>query len=65
MVSILRTAMLQGGDVSKAMEWYPKVSGKEEERANKFWVMYGNVDDLQSKRYMHVSLSNTGFVHNM
>lgn len=56
MISILRTAMLQGGDVSKAMEWYPKVSGNEEERANKFWVMYGNVDDLQSKRYMHVSL---------
>ena len=51
MVSILRTAMLHGGDVDKAMEWYPKVSSQEEVRANKYWVMYGNTDDLQSKRY--------------
>ena len=45
--------MLHGGDIGKAMEWYPKVSSREEEeeRANKYWVMYGDTDDLQSKRY--------------
>ena len=51
MVSVLQTAMLHNGDVGKAMEWYPKVSGNEEERANKYWVMYGNTEDLHSKRY--------------
>ena len=51
MVSVLQTAMLHNGDVAKVMEWYPKVSGDEEERANKYWVMYGNAEDLHSKRY--------------
>lgn len=51
MVSVLQTAMLHGGDVGKAMEWYPKISGEEEERANKYWVMYGNTGDIQSRRY--------------
>ena len=56
MVSILRTAMLHDNDVGKAMEWYPKVNGEEEERANKYWVMYGNTNDLQSKRYACIVL---------
>ena len=44
--------MLHGGDVAKAMESYPKLVNKEgEERANKYWVMYGATDDLQSIRY--------------
>lgn len=48
--------MLHDNDVGKAMEWYPKVNGEEEERANKYWVMYGNTNDLQSKRYACIVL---------
>ena len=51
MVSVLQTAMLHEGDVGKAMEWYPKAKDQEEERANKYWVMYGDTNDLNSRRY--------------
>ena len=56
MVSVLQTAILHEGDVGKAMEWYPKVRGQEEERANKYWVMYGDTNDLQSRRYGYLLL---------
>ena len=50
MVSVLRTAMLDGGDVDKAIKWYPSMKGQEEV-ANKYWIMYGDTNDLQSRRY--------------
>jgi len=52
MVSVLQTALLHDGDVAEAMKCYPvTIINQVEERANKYWVMYGNTDDLQSKRY--------------
>ena len=48
MVSVLETAKLHEGDVGKAMELYPKLKG---ERPNKYWVMYNDTNDLQSRRY--------------
>ena len=55
MISVLHTAMLNGGDVAKAMDCYPKVyrnvDEESDERANKYWVMYSTMDDLRSKRY--------------
>ena len=56
MVSVLQTAMLHDGDVGKAMKWYPEQKGKEEDRVNKYWVMYGDTSNLQSRRCGSVTI---------
>jgi len=50
MVSVVRTAMLHDGDVKKSLEMYPDFSEEEPERANKYNIMYGNTEDMASRR---------------
>ena len=51
MVSVVRTAMLLDGDINKSLEMYPELPEEaESERANKYNIMYGNTEDIDSRR---------------